>query len=221
MPVEVDMPLEESWSNLVKCLEYTVELASKLDVPVIPLSKGANREQAEAYVSALSKLGFKTIALHASEYAQNFFKEGLARELLETHWRLIDEYAEQGLIIGVLNPKIFAHLKRLDKPKFSYAGLSWLIHGMKGLAYTRYKTIDLREKSIILSDTGEILEYPGGGEEDHRAQPGICVKHGYRRRRETITALRHSPKGEDRGRSGPARRHSRVNAGRTPKPPKR
>ncbi len=164
MPVEVDLPPEECWNNLVKCLEYTVELASKLNVPVIPLSKGANREQAEAYINALSKLGFKTIALHASEYAQNFFKEGLARKLLETHWRLIDKYAEQGLIIGVLNPKIFAHLKRLDKPKFSYAGLSWLIHGMKGYAYARYKTVDLREKSIVLSDTGEVLEYPGGEE---------------------------------------------------------
>nr|MDO8044654.1 metallophosphoesterase family protein [Candidatus Baldrarchaeota archaeon] len=159
MPVEVDIPLRESWSNLVKCLEYTTRLASELDIPVIPLSKGANREQAETYVSALSSLGFKTIALHASEYALSFFREGLARRLLEAHIELLKKYAEQALIIGVLNPAIFKHLKRYDTPKFSYAGLSWLLHGEEGYAYTRYGKADLKKKTIVFP-TGEHLEYP-------------------------------------------------------------
>ena len=94
MPVEVDIPEEESWRNLIACLELTARLALELDAPVIPLSKGASEEQAEAYVRALSKLGFRTVALHASEYAQALFREGLARRLLDAHLRLLDEHAD-------------------------------------------------------------------------------------------------------------------------------
>ncbi|RLG59096.1 MAG: hypothetical protein DRN95_02915 [Candidatus Hydrothermarchaeota archaeon] len=159
MPVEVDIPLEESWRNLVKCLAYTVKLTTELDIPVIPLSKGASEEQAETYVNALSKLGYRTIALHASEYALSLFREGLARRLMETHIELLKKHAGQALIIGVLNPKVYNYVKRYDTPRLSYAGLSWLIHGEEGYAYTRHGIVDLRRKALVLPD-GKSLEYP-------------------------------------------------------------
>ena len=188
MPVEVDIPLEESWRNLVACLRRTLELAARLDVPVIPLSKGVCEEQVRAYLGALERLGFRVAALHASEYAWRLFEEGLARRLLDLHLREMLERFEQVLVIGVLSPDRLRYvMERYDSPKVSYSGISWLLDAKEGYAYARWSRVDLKRKSLVVrSGRGvEVLEYPWKVREiaSHNLDYVLNVVRGARRER--------------------------------------
>ena len=158
MPVEIDIPEEEQRRNLEQCLEMTAELAARLEIPVIPLSKGATPQQADQYTAALAELGFKQAALHATEYLVAYRWDPLARRLLHAHLELLNSRFKRVLVIGALSPTAYRIVRRYDRARNSYAGAAWLIDAQRGRAYAGWRKVNLKRKTLSLP--GARLEHP-------------------------------------------------------------
>ena len=150
MPVYADVSLDESWSNLVISIDKTLEFA-RSGINTIPLAKGVNREQIETGLDTYVKAGFKTIALHISDYIYAYRSDPLARRLFYIFLRELYKRFENILLVGISSPYNIRKVMRRYPRKMFYAGRGWYISGLKGLAYTSYRTIDLEKKSIVCS----------------------------------------------------------------------
>ncbi|MEM4169662.1 MAG: hypothetical protein QXY99_06205 [Thermoproteota archaeon] len=74
MPVYMDDPKMMSLTNLISAALFTARYVRE-GVPTIPLLKGSDAKEMDLYSHWLQKLGFKQVALHATEYVLNYEDE--------------------------------------------------------------------------------------------------------------------------------------------------
>lgn len=135
-PVYIDIPLYDSWVNLLKGLLLTYEIA-KRRIPVVGLVKGNMTKQIEFSLKTLDKIGIKSVALHATEYLWEK-ASSTARQILYTYFRLMSKHADSILLIGVMSPSLLRFITEtfLDRQKVSIAGLSWFLDAKDGFIYS-------------------------------------------------------------------------------------
>jgi len=170
MPVEVDIPLEVSWSNLRTSIER-VESLKEYGFSIIPLLKGANREQMHYCVDRLKDLGFKEAALHATEYVL-CYDELLAQRLFTMFLVALCENFDRGLVIGVLNPKSYriieSHYGLQWRDKLVLSGRGWWLSAVKHRLFWRGGSVDLMKYSVrcyCRECRGRILDHRSSVEE--------------------------------------------------------
>lgn len=148
-PVYADIPLYDSWINLLKGLLLTCELA-KGGIPVIGLVKGNADKQIEFSAKMLAKSGIKSMALHASEYMPMVREDGATRQILYTYFRNVSKWADSVLVIGVMKPSSLSFLMGTfhERPKPSVAGLSWFLDAEKGFLYSNRGFTDATSKFV-------------------------------------------------------------------------
>ena len=142
-PVYVDIPLYDSWVNLLMGLKLTHELA-EWGIPVYGLVKGNVENQIRFSVKTLARIGITSMALHASEYSMVLKVDSTVRQILYTYSRYLSESAESVLLLGVLNPKQLSFIENTFPrgPKRSIAGLSWFLDAKRGLIYSDRGYVD-------------------------------------------------------------------------------
>ena len=146
VPVYIDMPLYNSWINLLKGLELTYKLR-EIGIPIIGLAKGNNASQIAFSISKLIEMGISNIALHASEYLAQARIDAQARNILYTYANeLRKRNVKSLLVIGAAKPTSITLIKRIfaEIPQLSIAGLSWYLDAKKDRIY-----IDKREMRLI------------------------------------------------------------------------
>lgn len=145
MPVYVDIPLYDSWTNLLIGLQLTAELSER-GIPTLPLVKGNNQEQIGFSVRILTDMGFKDLALHASEYLSVFKRSPEARHILYEYAHKMGT-AERILVIGATRPHALENLQAAfhDLSKVSTAGMGWFLDAKRFKLYSESGPINLRE----------------------------------------------------------------------------
>lgn len=148
-PVYIDIPLYDSWVNLLMGLKLTYEMA-KRGVPTIGLLKGNIERQIRFSASTLARMGIKDMALHASEYMLAFSKDATVRQILYEHLGQAEKLANSLLVIGVLNPRRLPFFKVATPKglKVSLAGMSWFLDAQKGLLYSDDGFFDTTSKYV-------------------------------------------------------------------------
>jgi len=148
-PVYVDIPLYDSWVNLLIGLKQTHELAD-WGIPVYGLAKGNVENQIRYSVETLSRIGITSMALHASEYMMVHKEDSTVLQILYTYFGYLSKLAESVLLVGVLNPKwlSFFECSFPKGPRLSYAGMSWLIDAVSGFLYSGTKYVDANTQFV-------------------------------------------------------------------------
>jgi len=148
-PVYVDIPLYDSWVNLLMGLKLTHELAER-GIPVYGLAKGNLEKQIKFSVETLAKIGITSMALHASEYMMVRKEDSTVGQILNNYFGHLVELAQSVLIVGVLNPKWLSYMESSFPrgPRMSYAGLSWFLDAERGLLYSDSSSIDATTKYV-------------------------------------------------------------------------
>ncbi len=142
MPVYIDSPKMTSIFNLITTTLFTVRYL-KEEIPTIPLFKGSDLKEMDLHAQWLKKLGFKQVALHATEYVLDY-KDEFARELYGgALLRIIRVIKAQPLVIGAMSPKSFPLVLYREYPEASFAGMSWLLLARKGHIYRGSDVISL------------------------------------------------------------------------------
>jgi len=148
-PVYIDIPLYDSWVNLLMGLKLTHGLAD-WGMPVYGLVKGNVENQIRFSVETLAKIGIDSMALHASEYMVSFKDDSTVRQVVYSYFNHFAESAKSVLILGALSPKWLSFM-RSDFPKgpmLSIAGLSWFLDAERGLIYSDGGRVDTTGKYV-------------------------------------------------------------------------
>jgi len=148
-PVYVDIPLYDSWVNLLMGLKLTHDLAD-WGLPVYGLAKGNVENQIKYSVETLARIGITSMALHASEYMMVRKEDSTVGQILNTYFGHLAESAQSVLLVGVLNPKWLSYIDSSfpKGPKISYAGLSWFLDAERGLLYSNIGSVDATTKYV-------------------------------------------------------------------------
>jgi UDP-2,3-diacylglucosamine pyrophosphatase LpxH len=150
VPVYIDIPLYNSWVNLLMGLKLTHAIATR-GVPVVGLLKGNVERQIAFSAEALSRMGIKTMGLHASEYMSAFKEDAAVRQILYTYFRWASKLASSLLLLGVLSYR-WLNFTKVVVPKdlrLSLAGMGWLIDAERGLLYSGDGCIDAHSKFVM------------------------------------------------------------------------
>jgi len=142
-PVYVDIPLYDSWVNLLMGLKLTHELAD-WGIPVYGLAKGNVENQIRFSVETLARIGITSMALHASEYMMVRKEDRTVVQIIYTYFGYLSKHAQSVLLVGVLNPRWLSFFESSfpKGPRLSYSGMSWLMDADRGLLYTSTKYAD-------------------------------------------------------------------------------
>jgi predicted phosphodiesterase len=168
-PVYVDIPLYDSWVNLLMGLKLTHELAD-WGLPVLGLAKGNVENQIRFSVETLARVGINSMALHASEYMMVRKEDSTVMQILYTYSGYLSKLAQSVLLVGVLNPKWLSFFENSfpKGPRLSYAGMSWLLDANRGLLYTNTEYADATSQYVrcecpTCSKTAplELMAHPG------------------------------------------------------------
>jgi len=148
-PVYVDIPLYDSWVNLLMGLKLTHELAD-WGMPVYGLVKGNVENQIKFSVETLARIGITSMALHASEYMMVRKEDSTVMQILYTYFGYLSKLAQSALLVGVLNPKWLSFFESSfpKGPRLSYAGMSWLLDAVRGLLYTSTEYVDATSQYV-------------------------------------------------------------------------
>jgi len=148
-PVYVDIPLYDSWVNMLMGLKLTHELAD-WGTPVYGLAKGNTENQIKFSVETLAKIGITSMALHASEYMMVRKEDSTVMQILYTYFGYLSKLAQSVLLMGVLNPKWLSFFESSfpKGPRLSYAGMSWLLDADRGLLYTNTEYADATSQFV-------------------------------------------------------------------------
>jgi len=148
-PVYVDIPLYDSWVNLLMGLKLTHELAD-WGMPVYGLAKGNVENQIRFSVETLARIGITSMALHASEYMMVRKEDSTVVQILYTYFGYLSKLAQSVLLVGVLNPRWLSFFESSfpKGPRLSYAGMSWLADADRGLLYTNTKYADATSQYV-------------------------------------------------------------------------
>jgi len=150
-PVYDDIPLYDSWLNLLMGLKLTHELAAG-GMPVYGLAKGNTENQIKFSVENLAKIGIDAMALHASEYMMDFKIDSTVRQVFYTYSSRLSESAQSVLLVGVLNPRWLPIIEdifpRAKHPKLSIAGLSCFLDAQRGRIYSASEYVDTTSKYV-------------------------------------------------------------------------
>jgi len=148
-PVYIDIPLYDSWVNLLMGLKLTHELATG-GMPVYGLAKGNIEGQIKFSVETLARIGIDAMALHASEYMVSFNDDSTVRQVVYSYFNHFAESAKSVLILGALSPRWLSFM-RSDFPKgprLSVAGLSWFLDAERGVIYSDGGRVDTTSKYV-------------------------------------------------------------------------
>jgi len=148
-PVYVDIPLYDSWVNLLMGLRLTHEPA-EWGMPVYGLAKGNVESQIKFSVEILARIGIDSMALHASEYMVSFKDDSTVRQVVYSFFNHFAESAKSVLIVGALSPKWLSFMKSdfPKEPRLSVAGLSWFLDTERGLIYSDRRRVDTTGKYV-------------------------------------------------------------------------
>ena len=149
-PVYIDIPLYNSWINMLKGLELTYKLR-EIGIPIIGLAKGNNANQIAFSISKLIEMGISNIALHASEYLIQARIDAQARNILYTYANELRKRNVKSLLaIGAAKPTSITLIKRIftEIPQLSIAGLSWYLDAKKDRIYIDKREIKLIDKLV-------------------------------------------------------------------------
>ena len=148
-PVYIDIPLYDSWVNLLMGLKLTHELAD-CGVPVYGLAKGNLEKQIKFSIETLAKINIDSMALHASEYMVSFNDDSTVRQVVYSYFNHFAELAKSVLIVGALSPKWLSFMKSdfPKGPRLSVAGLSWFLDAKRGLLYSDGGRVDTTGKYV-------------------------------------------------------------------------
>jgi len=101
-PVYVDIPLYDSWVNLLMGLKLTHELAD-WGIPVYGLAKGNVENQIRYSVETLSRIGITSMALHASEYMMVHKEDSTVLQILYTYFGYLSKLGDdQSISLTIL-----------------------------------------------------------------------------------------------------------------------
>lgn len=157
MPVEMDLSREERWRNLQESLSK-LESLKELGFKIIPLAKGNYGYEIDFSINTIKNIGFRNIALHASEYTANLH-DGISRDILRRYLITLEKAFNKIHLIGVLRPYvlnfIFKNIYRREK--YVYCGLSWLLDAKENIIYSSDNIVNLN-KNILITDRA-ILTY--------------------------------------------------------------
>jgi len=92
-PVYVDIPLYDSWVNLLMGLKLTHEVAD-WGMPVYGLAKGNVDNQIRFSTETLARIGITSMALHASEYMMVRKEDSTVMQILYTYFGYLPKYAQ-------------------------------------------------------------------------------------------------------------------------------
>jgi len=144
-PVYIDIPLYDSWVNLLMGLKLTHELAD-WGMPVYGLVKGNLENQIKFSIETLARIGIDSMALHTSEYMVDFKVDGTVRQVLYTYSSRLSESAKSVLLVGALNPRWLSYVEdafpKPKHPKLSIAGLSHFLDAERGRIYSTPQYVD-------------------------------------------------------------------------------
>jgi len=150
-PVYIDIPLYDSWVNLLMGLKLTHEI-DEGGIPVYGLVKGNLENQIKFSIETLARIGIDSMALHASEYMVDFKTDGTVRQALYTYSSRLSESAKSVLLVGVLNPRWLSYVEdafpRAKHPKLSIAGLSHFLDAERGRIYSASGYVDTTSKYV-------------------------------------------------------------------------
>jgi len=148
-PVYIDIPLYDSWVNLLMGLKLTHELA-ECGMPVYGLAKGDIEGQIKFSVETLAKIGINSMALHASEYMVSFNEDSAVRQVVYSYFHHFAESAKSVFIMGALSPKWLSSMKNdfPKGPRLSVAGLSWFLDAERGLLYSDSGRVDVTNRFV-------------------------------------------------------------------------
>lgn len=159
MPVYIDAPKMINIINLISATSFTLRLV-KEGITTIPLLKGSDPREMETHSRWLKRIGFKQVALHATEYivlhSSKYSKLRKIREIAEDLYgvallKIRREIEAQPLIIGVMSPRSFPSLLYRERSKPSFAGMSWLLEAKEWHIYHRSKVINLKDSVMECS----------------------------------------------------------------------
>ncbi|MEM4610226.1 MAG: metallophosphoesterase family protein [Thermoproteota archaeon] len=142
MPVYMDDPKMMSLTNLISAALFTARYVRE-GVPTIPLLKGSDAKEMDLYSHWLQRLGFKQVALHATEYVLNYEDEK-ARDLMGTAVLKMIKLRVKPLIIGTASPRSLPYGLCREFPEASFAGMGWLLSAERFHAYHGLDTLDLK-----------------------------------------------------------------------------
>jgi len=148
-PVYIDIPLYDSWVNLLMGLKLTHEIAD-CGMPVYGLAKGNLEKQIKFSIETFAKINIDSMALHASEYMVSFNEDSTVRQVVYSYFNHFAESAKSVLIIGALSPKWLSFMKSdfPKGPRLSVAGLSWFLDAERGLLYSDGGRVDTTGKYV-------------------------------------------------------------------------
>jgi len=150
-PVYIDIPLYDSWVNLLMGLKLTHELA-EWGMPVYGLAKGNLENQIKFSVETLAKVGINSMALHTSEYMMDYKVDSMVRQVLYSYSNRLSESAKSVLLVGVLNPRWLPLIEdtfpRVKHQKLSIAGLSCFLDAERGRIYSASEYVDTTSKYV-------------------------------------------------------------------------
>jgi len=148
-PVYVDIPLYDSWVNLLMGLKLTHDLVN-WGMPVYGLAKGNTENQIKHSIETLARIGITSMALHASEYMMVRKEDSTVGQIINIYFGHLAELAQSVLLVGVLNPKWLSYMENSfpKGPRMSYAGLSWFLDAERGLLYSNSGSIDATTKYV-------------------------------------------------------------------------
>jgi len=137
-PVYEDIPLYDSWTNLLMGIKLTRQLLGT-GIPVIPLAKGNNQRQIAFSIDNLVRMGFRDIALHASEYLYSWKRDPKSRQILYQYSGELMRKAETVLLLGATSPQAlgFARNAFPDWHRMRMAGFSWYLDAVNHRLYAR------------------------------------------------------------------------------------
>jgi len=137
-PVYEDIPLYDSWTNLLMGIKLTRQLLGT-GIPVIPLAKGNNQRQIAFSIDNLARMGFRDMALHASEYLYSWKRDPGARQILYQYSGELMRKAEMVLLLGATSPQAMGFAKNAfpDWHKMRIAGFSWYLDAVNHRLYAQ------------------------------------------------------------------------------------
>jgi len=152
MPVYIDAPKITNIINLISATLFTIRFV-KQGIATIPLLKGSDPSEMESHSQWLKRLGFKQVALHATEYIilrSKKYSKLKIREIAEDLYgvallKIRREIMAQPLIIGAMSPRSFPSLLYKERSKPSFAGMSWLLEAREWHVYHGSKVINLKD----------------------------------------------------------------------------
>lgn len=188
MPVYKDEP-GTAWQNIHRSLQALHTLREE-GHDIIPLVKGNTYAQIRYTASHIARLGYRTAALHATEYLQAIARHDYeARAILSMHLDILHTYFDTILLIGAINPAAINYIHR-NWPhrydKLAFAGLAWLLDAKNKKAYTTR-----RPHSLLR----QVVKPPQGPPLTHTTPTRIIARHNLSR---AAAAAQQSHQGGDK-----------------------